>query len=64
MSSTMIRMLFGNVLDKRRKLLIEASDDVCFITDISGPVSGDYCRTGVAFKCSAHHSPLAFLNTI
>ena len=52
--SYMIRLVFDNVSDKGRKLVV--GDDVCFITGIGGTVARDYCCIEVTIKWCTHHS--------
>ena len=52
--------VFGNVSDKRRKLIVEGSD-VRFITGFEGTVARDDDCTGVVIKYGSHNSRLDIL---
>ena len=44
--------------------MVVEDDEVHFITSIGKTVAGNDCCTGVAAKCSYHHSRLYFLDAV
>ena len=48
-------VVFGNITDKEKKLVLEG-DDVRFISGVGGSVVGIDCCAGVAVKCCYYDS--------